>query len=109
MCLLSIVWQTNPEYPFVFAGNRDEFHDRASAPADWWDDTPDVLGGRDLHDRGESAAVDRRLALDLLAAPDPFPTEAAGIRVAQLQLFQYLVHEFLRKCPALSETKMASF
>jgi len=47
MCLLSMAWQTNPEYPFVFAGNRDEFHDRNSAAADWWDDAPDVLGGRD--------------------------------------------------------------
>jgi len=59
MCLLSIAWQTNPEYPFVFAGNRDEFHDRHSAAADWWDDAPDVLGGRDLVAGGTWLGVQR--------------------------------------------------
>lgn len=48
MCLLSIAWQCSAEFPFVFAGNRDEYHARPSAAAHWWDDAPGVLGGRDL-------------------------------------------------------------
>jgi len=48
MCLLSVACQAHPDYPFIFAGNRDEYHARPSAAADWWDDAPDVLGGRDL-------------------------------------------------------------
>jgi uncharacterized protein with NRDE domain len=48
MCLLSVAWQPDTAYPFVFAGNRDEYHARPSAAANWWDDAPDVVGGRDL-------------------------------------------------------------
>jgi len=28
MCLLVFAWRVHPEFPLVFAGNRDEFHDR---------------------------------------------------------------------------------
>ena len=54
------------EYASIFSGlgvlvdlidNRDEQYARASAPADWWTDAPDVLGGRDLVAGGSWAAV----------------------------------------------------
>lgn len=48
MCLLSVAWQSSVELPFIFAGNRDEYHARSSAAAGWWDDQPATLGGRDL-------------------------------------------------------------
>ena len=47
MCLVDVAWRAHPDYPFIFVGNRDEFHARASAAADWWQDAPDVFGGRD--------------------------------------------------------------
>lgn len=59
MCLLSIAWQCSVDYPFVFAGNRDEYHARASAPADWWRDDGDVLGGRDLVAGGSWLGINR--------------------------------------------------
>jgi uncharacterized protein with NRDE domain len=59
MCLLSVASNAHPEYPFVFAGNRDEFHARASAAADWWDDAPAVLGGRDLVAGGSWLGINR--------------------------------------------------
>lgn len=52
MCLLVVAWQTHPEFGLVLAGNRDEFHDRPAAPADWWNDAPGVLAGRDLRAGG---------------------------------------------------------
>ena len=59
MCLLSIAWQVSVDYPFVFVGNRDEYHARASAAADWWGDAPDVLGGRDLVAGGSWLGINR--------------------------------------------------
>lgn len=48
MCLILIAWRMHPEYPCVVAANRDEFHARPAAAAQWWADKPDILAGRDL-------------------------------------------------------------
>lgn len=52
MCLLTFAYDTHPQYRLVFAGNRDEFYDRPTAPATFWDDAPHVLAGRDQVARG---------------------------------------------------------
>ena len=59
MCLIVLAIGQHPEYPLVLAANRDEFHARPTADADWWDDRPDVLGGRDLQAGGTWLAVSR--------------------------------------------------
>ena len=59
MCLLSIAFNKNPDYPIVFAGNRDEYHAREAAPAEWWPDHPDILAGRDLVAGGTWLGVTR--------------------------------------------------
>jgi uncharacterized protein with NRDE domain len=48
MCLILLAWRAHPEYPLVFAGNRDEAYARPSAPAAFWPDDPRIFGGRDL-------------------------------------------------------------
>jgi uncharacterized protein with NRDE domain len=48
MCLLLIAIDATPGIPLVLLGNRDEFHARASAPAQRWSDDTHVVGGRDL-------------------------------------------------------------
>jgi uncharacterized protein with NRDE domain len=48
MCLILVAWRMHPQYPCVVAANRDEFHERPSAPAQWWADKPHILAGRDL-------------------------------------------------------------
>jgi len=52
MCLILLALESHPSYPLVFLANRDEFYDRPSAPAAFWDDAPHVLAGRDLHAGG---------------------------------------------------------
>jgi len=52
MCLILFAWDAHPDYPLVFAGNRDEAYDRPSAPADFWHDDARVFGGRDLEKGG---------------------------------------------------------
>ena len=48
MCLILFGYQPETELPLLVAANRDEFHARASAPAAFWQDHPQVLAGRDL-------------------------------------------------------------
>lgn len=57
MCLLVFSWQPDARQRLVLAGNRDEFHDRPAAAADWWDD--DIVGGRDLRAGGTWLAAHR--------------------------------------------------
>ncbi len=52
MCLIVFAYKDHPEYKFVLAANRDEFYERPTAPADFWEDYPNVLAGRDLKDGG---------------------------------------------------------
>lgn len=60
MCVLAFAWRMHERFPVVMAGNRDEFHDRPSAPADWWEDQPDLLAGRDLREGGTWMGLTRR-------------------------------------------------
>ena len=59
MCLILLVWRAHPEFPCVLAANRDEFHARATAAANWWPDRPSVLAGRDLEAGGTWLGVTR--------------------------------------------------
>ena len=59
MCLILVAWQVHARLPLVVAANRDEFHGRAAARADFWEDRPELLGGRDLQARGTWMGVSR--------------------------------------------------
>ena len=52
MCLISFAYRIHPEFPLIVAANRDEFLVRRTAPAQYWDDAPGVLAGRDLEAGG---------------------------------------------------------
>ena len=57
----------------MFAANRDELHERPTAPAGWWENQEAILGGRDLQAGGTWLAVDRdgRLAAVTNFREDP--------------------------------------
>ena len=59
MCLILLALDTHPDYRLVLAANRDEFYDRPTARAAWWDDAPEVLAGRDLEAGGTWLGLDR--------------------------------------------------
>ena len=52
MCLIAVAWRVHPRYPLALIANRDEFHARPAAPADFDPEHPDVYGGRDLREGG---------------------------------------------------------
>jgi uncharacterized protein with NRDE domain len=59
MCLILFAYRHHPRYPLIVAANRDEFHERPTAPASWWDTTPPILAGRDLRCGGTWFGVSR--------------------------------------------------
>lgn len=66
MCIAYLAINTSSEWPLVIAANRDEFHARPTRPAAIWDDTPLVLGGRDLLEGGTWLGVQRHGRFALL-------------------------------------------
>ncbi|HEY0334187.1 MAG TPA: NRDE family protein [Stenotrophomonas sp.] len=53
MCLVAIAWKAHPRWRLLLAGNRDEFHERPTAPLSHWPVPQDtVLAGRDLRSGG---------------------------------------------------------
>jgi uncharacterized protein with NRDE domain len=48
MCLILFAYRVHPQYPLIVAANRDEFHDRPTAPASFWETEPRLLAGKDL-------------------------------------------------------------
>ncbi|EIJ78583.1 hypothetical protein PB1_13534 [Bacillus methanolicus PB1] len=59
MCLILFAYRVHPDYPLILAANRDEFYERPTAPAAFWDDHPFVLAGRDLEKGGTWMGVTR--------------------------------------------------
>jgi uncharacterized protein with NRDE domain len=59
MCLVLFAWRAHPDYRLVLAANRDEFHQRPTAPADFWPRQPELLAGRDLQAGGTWLGVTR--------------------------------------------------
>lgn len=52
MCLVVFSWQPGSPQPLLLLANRDEVHQRPSAPLAQWADQPSVYAGRDLEAGG---------------------------------------------------------
>jgi uncharacterized protein with NRDE domain len=87
---------TQLSWPLLtLAANRDEFLERPAAPLGWWDDSPDVLAGRDLQAGGTWLGVNRDgrfAALTNYRAP--------AERLLQAVSRGALVADYLRQPPA---------
>lgn len=52
MCLILFAYRAHLKYKLIVAANRDEFYERPTAPAHYWEDYPHILAGRDLNKMG---------------------------------------------------------
>ena len=59
MCLILFAHKVHPSYPLVLAANRDEKYVRATAAAAFWNDHPQIYGGRDLERGGTWLGITR--------------------------------------------------
>ena len=66
MCLIFLALNHHPRYKLVVAANRDEFYQRKTAPASYWQDHPHILAGRDLEASGTWLGVTRHGKISLL-------------------------------------------
>lgn len=57
--MIFISYRQRPDYPLILLANRDEFYERPTARAAYWEDHPDILAGRDLIARGTWLGVTR--------------------------------------------------
>jgi uncharacterized protein with NRDE domain len=59
MCLILFSYNIHPRYKLIFAANRDEFYDRPTRPAQFWNNSPDLLAGKDLKGGGTWMGITR--------------------------------------------------
>lgn len=59
MCLIFLSVHQHPRYKLIVAANRDEFYQRKTAAAQFWEDHPEILGGRDLEAQGTWMAINK--------------------------------------------------
>lgn len=52
MCIITFHYQKHPKYKLIVAANRDEFYERPTKEAAFWQDYPQILAGRDLKEMG---------------------------------------------------------
>lgn len=52
MCIVNFHFQNHSKYKLIVVANRDEFYERPTKPAHYWEDEPYILAGRDLQQMG---------------------------------------------------------
>ena len=52
MCLIVFSYQSHPEYELIVAANRDEFYERSTQEAHFWENESHILAGKDLQAGG---------------------------------------------------------
>ena len=67
MCLILFAWKTHTNFPLVLIANRDEFYERPTAPADFWEEAPGLLAGKDLRGGGTWLGITRKGRLAAVA------------------------------------------
>lgn len=80
MCLINLAYKVDQTYDLVVAANRDEFYQRETAKAHFWEDAPHILAGRDLEKMGTWMGVTKEgrfAALTNYRGPDE---ETGGTR-----------------------------
>jgi len=60
MCLIVFAFKNHPRFDLIFAANRDEFYGRPTRAAQFWDDHPTMLAGKDLSGGGTWMGINRR-------------------------------------------------
>lgn len=109
MCLIVFAWQVVPGRPLILAGNRDEFFERPSAAAGWWEDHPQVFAGRDLQGGGTWLGVTREgrfAGLTNIRAPTERRTEvrSRGMLVADYLCGQTTPEAYITDISANADT-----
>ena len=59
MCTIFFSYNRHPDYWLIVAANRDEFYERPTRHAAFWEENPAILAGRDLRGNGTWMGITR--------------------------------------------------
>ena len=59
MCLIFFAFKTHPVYDLILLANRDEYFERPTENAQFWDDSPELLAGRDIQAGGTWLGINK--------------------------------------------------
>lgn len=79
MCLILFALDCHPDYQLIMAANRDESYQRHTLAAQFWDEHPQLLAGRDMQAGGTWIGMNRNgrlAALTNLRSNRPFRNDA---------------------------------
>lgn len=78
MCLILLALGQSEQFPLFVAANRDEFYQRPTTRMAWWEDEPDVLGGKDLLAGGSWMGVHRSGRMAMITNYRQIGTDVVG-------------------------------
>lgn len=108
MCLILFSLNPNDQFKLVLAANRDEKYDRPSSAADFWDDHPEVLAGRDLSAGGTWLGVTRSGRFAAVTnfredPPHPIPPRSRGELTANFLIGDDPPHHYLHQVAQMGD------
>ena len=107
MCLILLSFRAHRHFPLVVAANRDEHYSRPAAPAGFWDDHPEIYGGRDLekggtwmgiHCNGRFAAITNYRA----GQPGPAAPRSRGALVSEFLTGNEVAADYFQEVAAVA-------
>ncbi len=66
MCLILFSHHNHPNYKLVVAANRDEFYQRPTEQADFWEEAPMILAGKDAEAGGTWMGITKKGRISML-------------------------------------------
>ena len=91
MCLILLSYKQFDDFPLIVAANRDEYFERPSQVAHFWNDNPHILGGRDLKHSGSWIGISRNGRFAAVANFREPPKRIAGATSRGTLVSKYLM------------------
>ncbi len=99
MCLILLAKNFHPKFKLILAANRDEFYERPTESAKFWNDHPNLFAGKDLKANGTWLGITRQGEVaavtnyrDFYSHKDNSEFQSRGKLVARY-LTEYCSHE----------------
>lgn len=93
MCIIFLAVRQHEDYPLILLANRDEYRNRPTAPLNYWQESAQILAGKDLQGGGTWLGVNRSGKLAALTNIRNLAMHQPG-RVSRGQIIKnYLVKE----------------
>tara|TARA_B100001964_G_C14242468_1_gene605742 strand:+ start:762 stop:1493 length:732 start_codon:yes stop_codon:yes gene_type:complete len=108
MCLILFAVQPNEKLRLVIAANRDELYDRPASSAGYWQDSPEVLGGRDLQMGGTWLGISKQgrfaAVTNFRETPaDPLPPRSRGELTSKFLTTDLAARDYLEDIRTLEQ------